>query len=253
VEALARHRKLIAWVAVSLAAAGGVVAFAVTHISPPPSPGAPTTAAPAKAAPQIAASDRRQIDGTLDAFVASAVERRDPARAYALATPGLRAGKTRAAWASGQIPVMPYKSSNANAHGYRITYATGDQLGLELLLHPAARYDMGPIAFTVRMKRIGGRWLVDTFYPNAIFAKQGERANIRAEPDLGPLVGTQVQERQRLSNLWILVPLAVLSLPALGAVAFAGLSLVRSARRRRTPVTDRPLVDWGAMREPPRD
>jgi hypothetical protein len=250
VEALVRYRKLIVWLVMACAATAGGVAFAVTHISPPPTPreSAPT-ARSASEPPAIAAADRRQIDGTLDAFLASAVERRDPGASFALATPALRAGKTRAQWAAGHIPVMPYQAANPDAHDYRITYVNGGQLGLELLLHPAPGYDMGAIAFSVRMKRLGGRWLVDTFYPNAVFAKEGEGSNIRAVPDLGPLAGTRVQERADRSTLWIVFPLAVLGLPLLGALAFFALSFVRSARRRRSPPEERVLVDWGSLRD----
>jgi hypothetical protein len=99
------------------------------------------------------------------------------------------------------------------------------------------------------MKRLHGRWLVDTFYPNAMFAKEGDRSNIKAEPDLGPLAGTRVSERPGLSPLWIALPLAVLGLPVVGALAFLAISLARSARRRSSPQDERAMINWGSLRE----
>ena len=66
----------------------------------------------------ISRTDRRQIDRTLTRFVSDGMGRRDPAAAYRLASPTLRAGATVADWRAGKIPVYPYTARPGSTRGW---------------------------------------------------------------------------------------------------------------------------------------
>jgi hypothetical protein len=170
-------------------------------------------------------------------------------------TPGLRGGKTRAHWTADHVPVLPYQAQESNAHDWRLTYAKPGEAGMELLLHPAKSEKLGPIAFTIRVKQVRGRWLVDTWYPNAIFAKEGDRSNITAVPDLGPAaVPDHGQADDKPSSAWISIPLLIVGLPVLIGVGAAVIAAIRAIRNRRRiePIDERALASWEAYR-PDRD
>ena len=74
-------------------------------------------AAPALAAPpHLAPSDRDAVDKTLDIFVNHAVKRHNPAAAYDVLTPTMKAGMTRNQWNRGDIPVYPYPAAGKRFH-----------------------------------------------------------------------------------------------------------------------------------------
>src|SRR5207253_3904954 len=65
---------------------------------------------PLRPQPHVDRAVRRQINRTLDLFVRYGVERVDPARAYAVASPMMRSSQTRAQWNAGTLPVPPYQT-----------------------------------------------------------------------------------------------------------------------------------------------
>ena len=176
----------------------------------------------------LAAADRRAINATLDRFVPLAVERQDPAAAYDLASTGLRSGMTRADWATGTIPVYPYRTKGRRFHFWRLNYSFLGHVSLDLLL-PPERDDVGAVAFTIDLVKERGRWLVDSIVPAASFTPVGQKPNIVAQPDLGPYMGTQ-SHRGRLDAVWLGLPLAILSLTVAAPLA---LFLVSWRRDRR--------------------
>jgi hypothetical protein len=157
-------------------------------------------------------ADRRAIDRALDRFVPAAVSRRDPALAYELVTPALRAGTTRAEWSTGTIPVQPFPARGRRFHHWTLSYSHPNHVGLELLLKPKREGDLGAIAFAVDVKKLRGRWLVDSFIPAAVFSGGGAPPRISAVPDFGATGGTRSPGSGRLRPVWFLVPGAILSL-----------------------------------------
>src|SRR5437762_4729948 len=91
---------------------------------------------PAAAAktPRLAPSDRAAVNATLDIFVNHAVKRHNPAAAYDVITPTMKAGMTRQQWSHGDIPVYPYPAAGRHFHGWTIQYRTRDELSVELIL-----------------------------------------------------------------------------------------------------------------------
>jgi hypothetical protein len=187
------------------------------------------TPAPPKPVP-LRTGERRAIDEALDRFVPAAVKRRDPGLAYELVTPALRAGTTRADWATGTIPVQPFPARGRRFHQWTLSYSYRNHVGLELLLESTEKKEVGAIAFAVDMKRLRGRWLVDSFIPAAVFAGAGAPPRISAVPDFGPTGGTRAPSEGRLDPIWFLVPAAVF---ALGFGALIAVGTMRWLRGRR--------------------
>lgn len=240
-----RVRRRLGRLVLLLALVGGVVALVVAlprrNPAAPPVPSAAEAATASEPAAQTAApkrvplrpADRRAIRTTLLAFVPAAVERKDPAAAWELATPTLRSGMTRAEWAKGDIPVYPYRTRpGGTADGWRVTYSFPGHVSLDLVLPPAKGSKQGPIAFTVDLERVRGRWLVDAFVPTATFAPIGATPRITAQADFAPAT-TAVDHRGRLNALWLALPAGVLSLIVGVPFAFFVLSWLRDRRALR--------------------
>jgi len=135
----------------------------------------------------MTAARRVAIDSLLDSFVPAAVERRDPDHALSLVTPAFRAGVTRAGWARGELPVMPYEAEGKRFHGWTLDYSLADEIGVDVLLRPGKTETRGAVAFTAVFKHRDNRWLVDSFVPAAFFAPENAPVKkILAQPDLTP-------------------------------------------------------------------
>ena len=158
----------------------------------------------------LTAASRAQINTLLDRFVPAAVARRDPAAAYDLVTPSMRAQTTRADWASGSIPAPTYDPSGTEFHGWRAVLSYPTQASIELMLQPG-KTERDPAAFSVDLKRIKARWLVDGIYERASFATSaGTKTAGKTETTSSKkVIGGS---RGRLGAIWFLVPLALLSL-----------------------------------------
>ena len=198
----------------------------------------------------LAPETRRAINSLLDRFVPAAVERRDPAAAWDLATPALRAGDSRADWANGAIPVTPYDARGTRFHGWMLRYSFPDEVDVQLILMPADREAMGALAFDVNFKRVRGRWLIDAFMPEATFAREGEAARMFSVRDVnpdGPANGSVSRhDKPRLGSVYWLIPGLLLLLP-LAAVAAWALREVRWNRRARAAAKELPdLSRFGA-------
>ena len=165
--------------------------------------------------PQMPAS----IDALFDQFVPRAMARQNPASVRPFVTASLWRQATPAEWRSGTIPVPPYDPAGTAFHGWRATYAFPRVVSVELTLEPKrARDPVG--SFAVGLKRVGARWLVDGIYAEG--AHGGESA---AAPAATTTVAQTTTEhvvggsRGRLSGVWLLVPLGLLSLIVIIPVA----------------------------------
>ena len=95
-----------------------------------------------------------------DRFVATAVLRVDTVCSYDLVTETLRQGLSRAAWAGGTIPVIPFHTTlkeQVRVETRPRPAEPGDRASLVLMSAP----DIGSYAFEVVLVRHGGRWLVN--------------------------------------------------------------------------------------------
>ena len=193
-------------------------------------------------------SDRREINAVLDAFVRTAVRRRDPAAAWPLVTSNLRGGASRWSWVRGDLPVYPYPAKGRRFHDWTLAFSYRNSIGLDLLLQPVHRLrkKVGAIMFAVDLRRQRGHWRVDAFNPSALYAPVGQRPRMWTQADVAPAQGQRTGE-PRLGGRWwaaVLAPLAVLPFAVVAAWLIAGVRQRRAAgerwRRRPSPLPELP-------------
>jgi hypothetical protein len=183
---------------------------------------------------RLRAADRRAINRTLNAFVPAAVERKDPLAAYRLATKQLRQSATRQQWRKGEIPVYPYPASKRR--DWTLNFSLPGHVSLDLFIQPQRGADVGPIAFTVELRRgAHRRWLVDSFFPTAMFPKPEDGGQPLAQPDLSPanVKGTSQTGKQRVTPLVFLFPFALLLAVLMIPVVMFVRGKLREARAER--------------------
>lgn len=191
--------------------------------------------------PRLAPSDRAAISRTLDVFVNHAVKRRDVGASYDVTTSAMRDGMTRRQWSRGDIPVYPYPAAGRRFHEWTIMYRTTDEVGIELILAPTARYKkkLGQILFQVSLKPRRGRWLVDSFIPGATFAPVGKPPVVQASGDFQATPGGQTYNRpsierkakpSRISATYLFLPFAFVGLLLAGLAVWG---VTRWVRQRR--------------------
>ena len=202
--------------------------------------------------PRLSPADRAAINATLDVFVNHAVKRKNVAESYDVVTPTLRGGMTRAQWTKGSIPVYPYPAKGRQFHEWTIQYKTKDEVAIELILAPQARYKrkLGQFLFHVYLQPQNGRWLVDSFMPGATFAPEGEAPVVQAAADFQATPGGTSYNRKsagrehapvQVSSNFIVIPFAMLGLLLAG---LAGWGVIQWFRARRIDVS-------GAVRPSP--
>jgi len=193
------------------------------------------TITPSTGAAALSPASRAAIDATLDAFVPAAVARRHPERAWRLATSAMHVGGTRAGWAHGDLPVPPFPAAGTTFHDWTVSSVHSGVASLVLLLHPRRGTKVGSVSYDVRMRKVGGRWLVDSFVPAASFAAPGSVSGITASPDLAPAPAAPPSAaRGRISGTWLaVVPAVLIGLIVLVPAVFFSVHRVRDRRAAR--------------------
>lgn len=181
-----------------------------------------------KLAPRL----RREITAALDRFIVTGVAGSRPDRAWGLTTDSFHRANRKSDWAKGNTPFWRYPADGTHFPGWVLKYSYPGDVGLDIFLQPKPGADTGPIAFRAEFKRVAGRWLLETWQPEAQFSRPGESAKVLAQPDLAPGLG-EAGER-RLSAKWLLLPLGLLAgsivlIPV--AVAVAGWRKNRAVAR----------------------
>ncbi|HEX5448567.1 MAG TPA: hypothetical protein VFW85_00745 [Gaiellaceae bacterium] len=130
----------------------------------------------ASAAPRMTPADRTAIGIAFDQFVKDVVQRHNLAAGWNLAGSDLRAGTTRASWIKGTgvtVPAFPAKGSDfRDAWTGRLVSATEAELAAVMHPRPGSKGQV-QTAFAVDMRKIRGRWVVNSFYAAATFGKNG--------------------------------------------------------------------------------
>jgi hypothetical protein len=184
-------------------------------------------AAPAHAAHRLSPADKRAIGSTIDRFVSSAIQRHDLAASYDLVTPALRTGISRRAWAHGTTRVMSFPARGSH-FAWTLDYAERGDVVVDLMLQPRRGVKLGPMIFSVELKKLHGRWLVDSLLPAASFADSGRTGSMKAFGDYGPLAGKN-PERRKVDRLLLVFPGSILFL----IVALPAGIVLRGWRRNR--------------------
>jgi len=185
-------------------------------------------ARPAGAA-RLPQAERNAINRTLDRFVNTAVKRQNVDSSWNLVTPELRAGISRSAWDKGNLPVYPYPARGTTFHDWTVDFASPNEVDFELMI---GRSKTDSIQFTGTMKKLHGRWLVDSFNPAATFSAGGTVVgphDFTASSGGGGGKGVA-----RLGSVWIAIPAALIGggiLLVLGFFLFVWLRNRRAYRR----------------------
>jgi hypothetical protein len=181
---------------------------------------------------------RAEVNALFDDFVPDAVERRDPGAAYDLVTPLFRAGTSRSSWREGDLPVYPYEARGGSFHGWTVDSSFRDAMSVELYLQPRNPKN-GAVAANVDLRRLHGRWLIDSFYPRTSYAPARSASPTTASRSTStqtPRVAAAPLEGSAHNGLmWALI-LAFVSLVLLTPVAIVTWSWARTRRSRRRSV-----------------
>lgn len=231
----ARVRRRAVWVAALATVVAATAAVIVLLPKGTPDkqtlrPGAQVVSTPRTV--KLTSERRHAINDVLDRFIPAAVERREPLRALPLVTHDFRAGVSSDDWARGNLPVFPYSTRSDRFHDWRLNYSYPREVSVELLLHPAPKETLGPIAYTAVFKQVHSRWLIDSFVTSASFAPTTKPSKVVAAPDFSPLA--EGRGKAQLSTRWLLVPAGILVLIVLIPVGFGIAHLRRSRRAWRT-------------------
>lgn len=129
-------------------------------------------------------------------------------RAWPLATRKMRLGSDKGEWKNGFLPVTPFPVIDRSFHGWTIDTASRDRADIVLLVHLKKGALLSAVSFNIAMRRVGGRWLVDSAVPAATFAASGSDSKILAAPDFGPNGGAYSKAGRLsapLSAKWVLI------------------------------------------------
>jgi hypothetical protein len=185
-------------------------------------------AAPAGAA-RLNPVERQAINRTLDAFVNSAVKRRSVMASYDLVTPSMRAGISRSTWAKGNLPVSAYPARGSTFHAWTVDFASPTDVGFELMIE-SRKSRSDSIVFTGEVKKIHGRWLIDSFNPSATFSGSG---TVVGPHDFTAQSGGDGARVASLGSAWIALPAALLGAGVLLLVGWLLIVWQRNLRAAR--------------------
>jgi hypothetical protein len=146
---------------------------------------------------------RAQVNKLFDAFVPAAVERRDPEAAYDLVTPLFRGGASRAAWRNGDLPVSFYQPRGHTFHGWTVDASYRTSMSLQLYLQPR-NPKQGPVDYSVDVRRLRGRWLIDSLYQRATYAPVVAAGRSKAPPKAAAPPATLFRQAKG-GLMWILI------------------------------------------------
>ncbi|HKB20135.1 MAG TPA: hypothetical protein VKC65_03910 [Gaiellaceae bacterium] len=160
-------------------------------------------------------------------FVSSAVARKNVDRSWSLAAQELRSGLTRHEWDQGRLPVSPFSVGKTS---WKFDYADSQGVGWTVTLYPARRSPgAAPQDFQIGLHPLGlgthRRWVVDYWQASPTGA-----AALSATPSGGGPVAATPKAKE--SRVWLLLPLALLSLIVLIPIALVGVSSYRGYRAR---------------------
>jgi hypothetical protein len=230
-----RFRRRAGWLAVCLAVAG-VVAFVGIRYSNTGhpeketfQPGKPQLVPRNPEADAFTPAEQRQVRAIAVRFIESAVYRRHVVDSFALTTGELHQGLSRADWAKGTIPVVPYPANAVDNVRWRLDYSYAREVGLKVAFYPKARSGVARQIFDITLLNKGKagapHWLVSYWAPEGgVQVSQGDpRApSVEVAPP-----------KPALGAVWLFVPIGLIVGGLVGLVAFLA---VRGRLRQRRAV-----------------
>jgi hypothetical protein len=121
---------------------------------------------------QVEAPLAPEIKQVATAFILNAVARRDIGSTYDITHVDMRGTMSRAEWAKGNIPVVPYPVDTAEITDDRwtVSYSLKDEALLEIRLFPEpGTKGINPLSFFIGLVKVGegadAKWLVNYWAP----------------------------------------------------------------------------------------
>jgi hypothetical protein len=193
---------------------------------------------------RLSRSELRRVHSTAVKFIETAVVRQHVGESWDITDPTLKAGFTRARWAKGDIPAIPYPADTPQYAPYKLLYSYRNDAALVIALLPTHGHpEYNPSSFTVELLKRNGRWLVSSFTPRKLggvdaVQQSAERANAaRAAREHGNAEAssssTGDSSKATLSAVWLAVPGALLALLLLIPVALGIRGWLRGRRAMR--------------------
>ena len=154
---------------------------------------------------------------TIDAanvFLNTAVKRDHPERAWDVVDPALREGYTKASWATGDIPVVPYP---VDAAIYRLDYSHPTLVGWKVSVYPPKGSTQQAMTFYMDVTLSGSgeerRWRVSNWSPASMLSSASGGPAAAQQGSNPYAIGRQAGDdlESRINPLWLLlafVPLA---------------------------------------------
>lgn len=234
-----RFRRRAGWLAICLAVAGGVAFVGIRFSNTGHAekqvflPGKPQLVPKSPKTDTFTPAEQRQVRAVAVRFIQSAVYRNHVADSFALTTSELHQGLSRADWATGTIPVVPYPANAVDDVRWRVDYSYADEVGLKVAFYPKARSGVDRQIFDITLQNKGKagtpHWLVSYWAPEG--GVQISRADPRARSvDLKP-------PKPALGAVWLFVPVGLIVGGLVGVIAF--LAIRGRVRHRRAVQTAR--------------
>jgi len=103
-------------------------------------------------------------------FIATAVARKHLAESYDIVGVDLRGTMSRADWAKGDIPVVPYPADKLELATFKVDYSHPKQALLEIGLVPKTGSDVRRLTFFIGFEKVGkganAHWVVNYWNPH---------------------------------------------------------------------------------------
>jgi hypothetical protein len=234
--ASSRFRRRSAWLAVCLAVAG-TVAFVGIHFSNTGhqvkerfTAQKPRLVGKSPKSDVFTPAEQKQVRAVAVRFIETAVFRQHVADSFALTTTGLRQGASRAEWASGTIPIVPFPAKAVETVRWRPNYSYANEVGLKIAFYPKPGSGVDRQVFDISLENHGTaaapHWLVSYWAPSG--GVQLSRADLRRSS-----IDTTPPE-PALGAIWLLVPVGIIVGGLVGVVAFLAVrGRIRQTRAQR--------------------
>jgi hypothetical protein len=231
-----RRRRRLAWIGSVLVITGTLaflgVQFANTgHDYTSPFLPGPVDRPPAAPKPDpFTAVERREVRAVAVQFISTAVYRKNVDASWAISGPALRQGFTRAAWAKGSIPIVPYPEKAIREVRWRLNYSFESRVGLKVAFYPKPGAGIARQVFDIEVSNVGSatkhHWIVSDWTPSG-GPQIAAAAPGASQAQFGP-------RKSEVRPIWLLAPIILIVGSLLGLLAWLGVRRwIRQSRANR--------------------
>jgi hypothetical protein len=107
-----------------------------------------------------------QVRSTIRTFLATAVDRKNLGKSWAVIAPSMKKGYTFEQWKNAKaLPVIPYPLSSLDDVTYNLDYASTKEILVDMGLTARPAEKLRPVRFRMGLVPVGKRWAVDYWMP----------------------------------------------------------------------------------------